>query len=203
MKKTIIAAIALAMMLLCSCGEKDYVDLGLSVKWAKCNIGAALPQEAGEYITWGGLETQDRYSRDDYKFAGEEEGTATKYNAADGLTRLESCDDVATVRLGDGWRMPANAEFEELVDKCTFEWCEVEGVTGAKFTAENGNWIFFPAVGSSFASFEPTVGSDVRVWSSEIKDEDTGTHLYITSSRARPGSGAVRYIGYSIRPVHE
>ena len=27
----------------------DYVDLGLSVKWATCNIGAAKPKEYGNY----------------------------------------------------------------------------------------------------------------------------------------------------------
>lgn len=31
----------------------DYVDLGLSVKWATCNVGANSPEEAGKYYAWG------------------------------------------------------------------------------------------------------------------------------------------------------
>ncbi|MCQ2215522.1 MAG: hypothetical protein MJZ31_06335 [Bacteroidales bacterium] len=35
----------------------EYVDLGLSVKWATCNVGANTPQSAGDYYSWGGKET--------------------------------------------------------------------------------------------------------------------------------------------------
>lgn len=31
----------------------EYVDLGLSVKWATCNVGADSPEEAGKYYAWG------------------------------------------------------------------------------------------------------------------------------------------------------
>ena len=33
--------------------EMEAVDLGLSVKWAKCNIGATKPEEYGDYFAWG------------------------------------------------------------------------------------------------------------------------------------------------------
>ena len=29
------------------------VDLGLSVKWANCNVGASTPEEYGDYFAWG------------------------------------------------------------------------------------------------------------------------------------------------------
>lgn len=31
----------------------EYVDLGLSVKWATCNVGASSPEEYGGYYAWG------------------------------------------------------------------------------------------------------------------------------------------------------
>lgn len=34
-------------------GKKEYVDLGLSVKWATCNLGAMEPWEYGDYYAWG------------------------------------------------------------------------------------------------------------------------------------------------------
>ncbi len=34
----------------------EYVDLGLSVKWATCNIGATKPEEYGDYFAWGATE---------------------------------------------------------------------------------------------------------------------------------------------------
>ncbi|MBQ0156683.1 MAG: hypothetical protein KBT22_08950, partial [Bacteroidales bacterium] len=37
----------------------DYVDLGLSVKWATCNIGASKPEEYGDYFAWGETEPKD------------------------------------------------------------------------------------------------------------------------------------------------
>ena len=39
----------------------DYVDLGLSVMWATCNIGANSPEEYGDYFAWGEAETKARY----------------------------------------------------------------------------------------------------------------------------------------------
>ena len=31
----------------------ELVDLGLSVKWASCNLGATKPEETGDYYMWG------------------------------------------------------------------------------------------------------------------------------------------------------
>ena len=42
--------------------ENSYVDLGLSVKWATCNIGATKPEEYGDYYAWGELNPKNDYS---------------------------------------------------------------------------------------------------------------------------------------------
>ncbi|MDE7377194.1 MAG: hypothetical protein K2N16_10140, partial [Muribaculaceae bacterium] len=46
--------------------ESNYVDLGLSVKWAKCNIDANSPEEIGSYFAWGETTTKDEYSEVNY-----------------------------------------------------------------------------------------------------------------------------------------
>lgn len=38
-------------------GYDSYVDLGLSVNWASCNLGAEMPESFGDYYAWGELET--------------------------------------------------------------------------------------------------------------------------------------------------
>lgn len=49
-----------------SAGGMEYVDLGLSVKWAKCNLGASNPEEYGDYYAWGEIETyyEDGYAQE-------------------------------------------------------------------------------------------------------------------------------------------
>lgn len=37
--------------------KHDYVDLGLSVKWATCNIGATKPEDEGDCFLWGEITT--------------------------------------------------------------------------------------------------------------------------------------------------
>lgn len=48
--------------------EPEYVDLGLSVKWAKCNVGAVNPEEFGDYYAWGETEPKSSYSLNLYKW---------------------------------------------------------------------------------------------------------------------------------------
>ena len=64
----------------------------------------------------------------------------------DGRTVLEPMDDVATVRLGDGWRMPTEDEWRELL-QLGYEIKTVDGKTGVAFKAENGNELFLPQTG--------------------------------------------------------
>jgi hypothetical protein len=47
----------------------EFVDLGLSVKWASCNLGATKPEEVGDYYAWGEIETKSFFSWDTYNTA--------------------------------------------------------------------------------------------------------------------------------------
>ena len=133
--------------------DKGYVDLGLSVKWATCNVGANSPEEYGDYFAWGEIEPKDVYSSNTYKW-GEitEIGNILylKYNRTDNNLVLELEDDAASVNWGGNWRMPTRAEQDELrdTDNCTWTWITQNGVKGYKVTSKkNANSIFLPAAG--------------------------------------------------------
>ena len=80
----------------------DYVDLGLSVKWATCNIGASKPTEAGDYFAWGEKRSKSDYTWKSYIYylSGEyslskETLTLLKYKY-NGSETLEQIDDAAS-----------------------------------------------------------------------------------------------------------
>lgn len=120
----------------------DYVDLGLSVKWATCNVGATVPKECGSLFAWGETEQKYIFYEGTYKWYDSDTNKYTKYNATDGKTQLDLEDDAAAVNWGGAWRMPTDEEWTELRENCTWE-----GVAGGyKVTAANGNSIFLPEV---------------------------------------------------------
>ena len=41
----------------------EFVDLGLSVKWATCNLGANLPSEYGDYYSWNDIVYENKKSK--------------------------------------------------------------------------------------------------------------------------------------------
>ena len=114
----------------------EYVDLGLSVVWATCNVGASCPDESGDYYAWGETETKPSYGKDNCKtmfcHTGDIDGTLL---------------DVAHVKWSAPWRMPTKKEFDELCGHCAMTWTTQGGHDGIKVTGKNGNSIFLPATG--------------------------------------------------------
>lgn len=113
--------------------ENDLVDLGLSVKWAKYNIGAHSEGEFGGYFGFGDVH-------------GVMNTTITKNYAEADVYRTAS--DVAYNAYGGRATLPSADDFKELFTKCSKEWVTVDGVNGYRFTGPNGNSIFLPAAGS-------------------------------------------------------
>ena len=130
-----------------------YVDLGLSVKWATCNIGASSPEEYGDYFAWGETAPKDVYVWSTYKWCNGSQNTLTKYctnkeyGAVDNKITLELEDDAAHVNWGGEWRMPTKEELEELHKKCTWTPTKINGVSGREITGPNGNKLFLPYSG--------------------------------------------------------
>jgi len=118
------------------------VDLGLSVKWARMNIGAENPSRTGTLFYW------DRFTGnepDDVKRLPLDEGT--RYSFSDGKTLLDSGDDIAARLWMGQWRMPGRKEFQELMDNCNWIWEEGKGFHVV--SKSNGASIFLPITNSS------------------------------------------------------
>ena len=149
----------------------SYVDLGLSVKWATCNLGASKPEEYGDYYAWGETETKTNYGWSTYKWCKGDYDKLTKYcpsnksgywagyGSPDGKTSLELSDDVAHIKLGGKWRLPTDAEWTELRERCKWTWTSTNSVNGYKVTGPNGNSIFLPAAGYRYDTLLVDVGS--------------------------------------------
>ncbi len=185
-----------------------YVDLGLSVKWATCNVGATSPEAYGNYYAWGETETKKTYSWDTYKY-GLAYDALTKYNTnsnfgtVDNKVTLEASDDAAAANWGGAWRMPTDDEWEELKDNCTWTWATLNGKKGHEVKASNGNSIFLPAAGYRFCDDLYFAGSDGDCWSSSLCTEDpsyAGLMYFYSDYVYRDYS---RYYGRSVRPVCE
>ena len=181
----------------------DYVDLGLSVMWATCNVGATTPEEYGDYFAWGETEAKQNFSWEIYKWCNGTKSTITKYNATDGLTTLLPEDDAAHVNWGGQWRMPTKEELTELREQCTWKWVTINGIKGNKVIGPNGNSIFLPA-GGSYNTFDDQLNSaGVHGWiySSTKSSVDNQAQEMGTSSSGAAQTSCSRCLGLNIRPV--
>ena len=172
----------------------EYVDLGLSVKWATCNVGASSPEEYGDYFAWGETSTKSSYTFDNGKTYGK------AMNDISG----NSSYDAATANWGGSWRMPTKAEMQELKDRCTWTWTTQNGVNGYNVEGPNGNSIFLPTAGVRFDSSLNRAGSRGDYWNSTPYESDSyracGLHF---DSSSHHMSAYDRYNGPSVRPVIE
>ncbi len=192
----------------------EMVDLGLSVKWASFNLGAASPEEYGDYYSWGETEVKSIYEWSTYKYGDASNNALTKYcydsrygynGYTDGRTVLDMSDDVARLKLGESWRMATKAEWTELQNQCTWSWTKQNGVNGYKVTSKtNGNSIFLPAAGRRIGTSPNDVGSYLYYWSSSLSSYitfDAWTALSVYSGVY--WYSLSRYYGESIRPVYD
>ena len=169
------------------------VDLGLSVKWATCNIGADSPEDYGNYYAWGETETKDSYTS----------STSVTYNVTMDDIAGNAEYDAATANWGSSWRMPTYAEIVELVDSCTWTWTTENDVNGYLVTGSNGNSIFLPAAGSRDTSLT-NAGSNGFYWSSTpFTGSKTNTYHLFFGSSSYSATRSYRYYGFSVRPVTE
>lgn len=145
----------------------QWVDLGLpsGLLWADRNVGAASPEDYGNYYAWGETVPKEVYDWTSYAYGNYFGWTTygygyfnalTKYctdpefglnGFTDNLTTLEASDDAATVNIGGKARTPTKDEWQELMDNTTSTWTTRNGVNGRLLTASNGKSLFLPAAG--------------------------------------------------------
>ena len=189
-------------------GNHEYVDLGLSVKWATCNVGATKPEEYGDYFAWGETQPKDYYDWSTYKWCNGRYNTLTKYctnsdcGTIDNKTVLEAADDAARANWGGSWRMPTKAEQDELRNNCTWTWTTQNGVNGYKVTSKsNGNSIFLPAAGHRAGSSLNNAGSIGSYWPSSLGIHPNTAYYLGFSSSDVGWYSHTRDDGFSVRPV--
>ena len=199
------------------------VDLGLSVKWATCNVGASDPWEYGDYFAWGETEKKERftYNWETYKWSEGDYHNLTKYvpssyydGIVDNKSSLDPEDDAAFVNMGDGWRMPTEVEVEELITKCTWTWYKYRntkygGKQGYEVTGTNGNSIFLPAGGYSDRGTERNQGTEGEYWTSSlVTSSSNNAYSYLDArllnfrSSYIYNSRETRFIGACVRGVY-
>ena len=169
----------------------DYVDLGLSVKWATCNVGANSPSDYGHYFAWGESKTKSSYTED---------------NSDTYKKKKYTFQDAATINWGMNWRMPTEAEFQELLSNCTWTWITQDGHKGCKVTSKkNGNSIFLPAAGRMCDLLPSTAGTWGLYWSSSPNESHNkqAYDIFIIDGFGQGVGYSDRCDGLPIRPVTE
>ena len=191
------------------------VDLGLSVKWGSCNLGANKPHEYGYYYAWGETSPKGKYTWDTYQYCKGTEVSLTKYNSLaaygkiDRKTVLEFSDDAVSTNLGSSWRIPTEKELSELLNNCTWKWTTINGVHGYIVTSKKqgytNNSIFIPAAGfydgSDFLNAENSYGN---YFSSSLDNSvPNGASFLAFHPNGINIQCCYRYYGLSIRPVYK
>lgn len=161
------------------------IDLGLSVYWASCNVGAEKPEEDGNCYSWGETKTKNSYSKDNYSYY---DSSTFKYiDIGNQISGTEY--DAATVNLGSDWKIPTEEQMQELINKCSWEWIQINSINGYKITGPNGNSIFIASGPNSVSGKRYWTGDDANI-------------LYVIPDRAYISSQKeYRYHGCYIRPV--
>lgn len=143
----------------------EWVNMGLSVRWATCNVGASSSRGQGGYFAWGETTTKDTYTWSNYVFriSGDSDETVVlnkyvcfssfsdynkeydqKRELVDNKRQLELTDDAANRNWGGSWRMPTVREMWELTEFCKWTWDSNND--GYIITSNiTGNSIFLPA----------------------------------------------------------
>lgn len=182
-------------------------DLGLSVKWARCNIGAMQLTDYGGYFAWGELADKRSYTLQNY------------FDPAYSITQINSGQtDVATECWGAGWRMPTIEEFNELFDstKCQvfydnrYNCIVIQGNKNVVLpNGEKGrDVIVLPFTGFCYDKNNELKGDEGFYWTSSICSEDRtsayGVNVTITRGRIfKLAFPASRISGYAVRPVYD
>lgn len=221
--------------------EIRHIDLGLTVEWGDCNIGANNPYDHGLYFAWGetasfgkmdttninnyrysGSFYRYRYDYETYKWYSGNDSISpvipyfpyfSKYStdgskiithrnqSYDDLTTLEDKDDAANLALGGYWRMPTQAEMQELVEKCTWIWTQLNDISGYLVVSKiNDNSIFLPVTGFRFLD---RIENDVcgYYWSKSLSTTGLAAETLLINESYYQIIGTGRFMGNAIRPV--
>lgn len=192
MKKIYLFLLSALSVMMFSCGDnepnnyrinRDPVDLGLSVKWAPMNIGAATPQAMGVLYGWADSTGLHEPINSEYPVAisykmleGREitivDWRSPYFGGRSPLDNISGTDyDIARYMWNTEWRMPTTEEWQELIDRCMWTpVSDMEGATGTVFrvTGPNGNSIIIPLGGINTTNVNEARGVEGHYWTSRL-----------------------------------
>ena len=203
-------------------GMDKFVDLGLSVYWGTCNLGADRVDGYGDYYAWGEVvPNKEFYGWETYVHCDGNMWALTKYNTfanygiVDNITVLEPEDDAATVSLGGPWRMPTKDEMGELYNNCSWTYSRVGNSNGylvvSKVEGYEGKSIFLPCSGYRFGKRHDFPGEYGHYWTSSLHIDTSAICLAFRREEVYPFYNPYienemyyldRWFGNSIRPVY-
>ena len=167
--------------------DEEFVDLGLSVKWAKRNVGAKSATDFGGLFGFGDLTGVNP------SIAPADYASADTYKTA---------NDIVSLVTGGKGTLPTAELFEELFRLGTTEWTEQDGVKGYKVTGPNGNSIFLPAAGKRVGHTTADVGVHGYYLTGSVNQSNPefAVDYEFTSATGVRATRAV-YEALSVRPV--
>ena len=225
MKKSTILLLTVVSLGLTSCiklpnfNDIEWVDMGLpsGTKWARCNVDAESPEDAGAFFAWGEKTNKKDYSWGTYKYSEGDYNNLTKYcnkriyfyqDTNDWLTQLELDDDIGgEYKFAMGFpHMPSKEDWVELLENTNKEWVTLNGVSGCQLTSKgNGNTLFFPAGGYYWGRthYYDGTGSLGMYWASDLDTSYAPNAFvcYFGEDDSYVGSSN-RFYGYAIRLVN-
>ena len=173
----------------------NFVDLGLDVKWACCNLGAKSIYSEGNYYAWGELSPKTVFSEDTYH------GNRSIQNIA-GHKEY----DAATVALGENWRIPNKQQWQQLISKCIWTYvCDKEKKGFWVKSKTTSNRIFIPLTGCKHSD-QQLERDNSYCWTS-VKDDYNDSFALCCSSCGKDISPTPtivyqnKIVGITIRPV--
>ena len=158
------------------------IDLGLSVKWARMNVGASSPEEKGSYFAWGETEPKTSFTESNYLYTGTEQV-------------LSASNDAATANWGKDWRMPTQAEWEELLENSTW--------SGTTATSKVNNASIVLPEGDCYteSSIRPFYTGGYY-WSSTLRYSQY-SYYFRNKNNTQLIDYIGNWVGMSIRPVYD
>lgn len=231
MMKHIICAVVL-MVVMAACGSDEpkpnvgtpeAVDLGLSVKWASYNVGAMDASNYGGLYCWadttGSHRSLDGIDLEFHDLEGYVKCTwkSIHYGGLSPMSDIsgKACD-IATYKWGSEWRIPTQAEMQELITKCKWTEETVGATHGWRVTGPSGKSIFMPAAGMRVGDNTDYRGSVAYYWTSTLlpasqqlaQGYDCAVPCAARAITVMPGKAPVadtqlRCYGLSVRAVHK
>ena len=193
----------------------EYVDLGLpsGLKWAKCNVGAEKETDYGDYFQWGST-TPNTDTPCDWEHAPFNNGSSSYNETYFNSVKDDVCPngilakeyDAAAQIMGGNWRMPTNADLQEMIGHTSVGWVKDfngSGVNGWQFVsqADTSKYIFMPAAGyRSDSSNDQNIS--VNIWTSSLNVSQPSEAQYLNADFEDLYTFSdPRYRGHSVRGV--